>query len=386
MNEIVNKFLLAVDKFMPEMQLSQPQFVYSACGPFTRNKERIHKFKETGDKSYIYKNELYKACFKHDMAYEDFKDLAKKTAADKVLRDKTFKIATDQNYDGYQRGLASMLYKFFDKMSNGSALANKENIQLANEFHKPIIRKFNKRKVYSSFKDNILGVDLADMQLLRKFNKEFRFLLCFVDILSKYAWVVPLKEKKGVSIVNAFQIILKESNRKPNKIWVDKGSEFYNSSFKKWLKDNDIKMYSTNNEGKSVIAERFIKTLKNKIYKYKTSISKNVDIDKLGDIVRKHNNTYHTSIKMKPANVKDNTYIDFKKEVNDKDPKFKISDHIRISKYKNIFAKGYMPNWSEEIFINSKIKNTVPWTYVLNDLTGEEIIGTFYEKELQGAG
>ena len=198
-----------------------------------------------------------------------------------------------------------MVYKFFDKKSQGSGLANNnKNIQLANELHKPIIKKFNKRKVYSSFKDNIWGVDLADMQLLSKFNKGFRFLLCVIDIFSKYAWIVPLKDTKGISIVNAFQIILKESNHKPNKIWVDKGSEFYNNSFLKWLKDNDIEMYSTNNEEKSVIAERFIKTLKNKIYKYMTSISKNVYIDKLDDIVKKYNNTYHTSIKMKPDDVK----------------------------------------------------------------------------------
>ena len=142
-------------------------------------------------------------------------------------------------------------------------------------------------------------------------------------------------------------------------------------------------MYSTNNEGKSVIAERFIRTLKNKIYKYMTSISKNVYTDKLDDIVRKYNSTYHTSIKMSPVDVKDNTYINFKKEVNDKDPKFKVGDPVRISKYKNIFAKGYMLNWSEEIFIIKKIKNTVPWTYIINDLNGEEIIGTFYENELQ---
>ena len=142
-------------------------------------------------------------------------------------------------------------------------------------------------------------------------------------------------------------------------------------------------MYSTHNEGKSVIAERFIRTLKNKIYKYMTSISKNVYIDKLDDIVKKYNNTYHTSIKMKPVDLKDNTFIDFKKEVNDKNPKFKVCDHVRISKYKNIFAKGYMPNWSEEIFIIKKIKNTVPWIYVINDLNGEEIIGTFYENKLQ---
>ena len=170
------------------MHLRQSQFVYSACGPFTKNKERIQKFKETRDStSYIYKNELDEACFQHDMAYGDFKDLPKRTAADKVLRDKAFKIASDQKHDGYQRGLASMVYKFFDKKSQGSGIVNKENIQLANELHKPIIRKINKRKVYSSFKDNIWGVDLADMQLLSKFNKGFRFLLCVIDIFSKYA-------------------------------------------------------------------------------------------------------------------------------------------------------------------------------------------------------
>ena len=220
------------------------------------------------------------------------------------------------------------------------------------------------------------------MQLTSKFNKGFRFLLCVIDIFSKYAWVIPLKDKKGISIVNAFQIILKESNRKPNKIWVDKGSEFYNNSFKKWLQDNNIVMYSTNNERKPVIAERFIRTLKKKIYKYMTSISKNVYIDKLDDIVNEYNNTYHRTIKMKPVDVKDNTYIDFKKEVNDKNPKFKVGDHVRISKYKNIFAKGYTPNWSEEVFVIKKVKNTVPWTYVISNPNDEDIIGTFYEKEL----
>ena len=123
------------------------------------------------------------------------------------------------------------------------------------------------------------------MQLISKFNKGFRFLLCVIDIFSQYAWVIPSKDKKGVSIVNAFQEIMKESNWKPNKIWVDKGSEFYNSSFKNWLKDNDIEIYSIHNKGKSVLAERFIKTLKTKIYKYMTSVSKHVYIDKLDDIV-----------------------------------------------------------------------------------------------------
>ena len=168
------------------------------------------------------------------------------------------------------------------------------------------------------------------MQLLSRYNKEVRFLLCVIDIFSKYSWVIPLKDKKGVSIVKAFQCILKQSNRrtkgtsaqrvKPNKIWVEKGSEFYNASFKKWLQDNDIVLYSTNNEGKSVVAERFIRTLKSKIYKYMTSISKNVYIDKLNDIVNEYNNTYHTTIKIKPIDVKDNTYINTDKEINNKDP------------------------------------------------------------------
>ena len=141
-SEIVNKFLLAGDKFLPEMHVKHPGFTYSACGPFTKNKERIQKFKETRDTSYIYKNELDKACFRHDMAYGDFKDLKRRTASGKILRDKAFNIAKNPKYDGYQRGLASMVFKLFDKTSTGSSIANEPNYQLENELHKPIIRKF----------------------------------------------------------------------------------------------------------------------------------------------------------------------------------------------------------------------------------------------------
>ena len=191
---------------MPEMHLRQPLFSYSACGPFNKNKERIQKFKETGDSRYIYRNKLDKAYFEHDIAYGDFKDLAKRTTADKVLTDKAFNIAKDPKYNEYQRGLASMVYKFFDKKPEGSGIKSMpQNKKLSEELHKPNIGKFKKRKVYSVFKDNIWGADLADMQLVSKFNKGFRFLLCVIDIFSKYAWVVPLKDKKGVSIVNAFQ-------------------------------------------------------------------------------------------------------------------------------------------------------------------------------------
>ena len=136
-------------------------------------------------------------------------------------------------------------------------------------------------------------------------------------------------------------------------------------------------MYSTYNEGKSVVAEIFIRTLKNKIFKHMTAISKNVYFDVLDDIVNKYNNTVHRTIKMKPIDVTSDSYAEYNKDFNKKDPKFKVVDHVRISKYENIFAKGYPPNWSEEVFVVSEIKNTVPWTYVVSDLNGEEIMEVF---------
>ena len=145
MNEIINKFLLVGDKFMPEMHLKQPGFTYSACGPFTKNKERIEKFMKTGNTDFIYKNELDKACFQHDMAYGKSKDLVKRPQSDKVLRDKAFKTTKDPKYDGCQRGLASMLYKCFDRKSSGGGIINESNYQLANELHKPIIRKLKEK-------------------------------------------------------------------------------------------------------------------------------------------------------------------------------------------------------------------------------------------------
>ena len=211
MNEIVNKLLLAGDKFMPEMHLKQPAFTYSVCDPFTKNKERIQNFMQTGNTNYIYKNDLDKACFQHDMPYDKYKDLTKRTQSYKVLRDKSFEIPSNPKYDGYQRGLVSMIYKFFDKKSKGSGIKSMPNQQLANEIHKPIFEKFKRRKVYSSFKENI---------------------------------------------------------------WADQGNEFYENSFKKWLKYNDIEICSTYNEGKSVVAERYIRIFRNRIYKHMTAVSK----------------------------------------------------------------------------------------------------------------
>ena len=217
---------------------------------------------QTGNTDFIYRNELDKACFQHVMAYGKSKDLIEITQSNKVLRDKAFEIANDPKYDGYQTGLASMGFKFFDK-------------------------KF----IY--LLETIFGiwdVDLADMQSLSKYNKGSKYLLCAIRLSSKYVWVVPLKNKREISIVNAFQKKKKKKNskgRKPNKLWVDEGGEFYNNLFKRYLKIKNIEMYSTYNKGKSVVAERFFRTLKNKVFKHMIAVSKNVYFNVLNDIVNK---------------------------------------------------------------------------------------------------
>ena len=253
----------------------------------------MSRIKETGDSRNIYQNKPDKASFQHDMSYGDFKDLPRRTVSDNVLRDKALNITKKPKYDGYQRRLASVVHNFFDKKSSGSGF--KSDIiryqELARELHKQVIilktRKFEKQKWHSSFIDNISGADLVDMQLISIFNKKIRLLLCFFYIYIKYAWVTPLEDKEGITINNAFQEKLDEANHKPNKTLVGKGRTFFNRSKKSWLQDNDKEMYSTHKEGKFVAAERFIKTLKNKICKYMTSTSKSGYIHKLADIVNK---------------------------------------------------------------------------------------------------
>ena len=268
--------------------------MYIQCLWSIHYKQRKNKKnKETGDSRYIYENELDKACIQLDMSFGDFKDLNRRTIADKVLRDKAFNIAKNLKYHKYQRGSASMMYKFSNQKTYCGTVKDKiiSNKEVAEEFHKQVIRKLNKRKVHSSFIANIWGADLVDMQLMRKFNKAFRFLLCVVDIYSKCARVIPFKDKKEITITNAFQKILNVSKRKPSKIWVGKCSEFCNRSMKSWIQNNDIKIYSTHSEEKFALAERFIRTLKSKIHKNITLISKNLSIDRLDYIVNK----YHTN-------------------------------------------------------------------------------------------
>ena len=206
--------------------------------------------------------------------------------------------------------------------------------------------------------------------------------MCAIDLFSKYAWVVPLKDKRGISIVNAFQKIISKG-RKQNKIWVDHGREFYSKLFKRFLKINAIEMYSTYNKGKSVVTERFIRTLKNKIFKHTIAVSKNIYFDVLGDIIDKYDNTVDKTIKMKPIDVTSDSYAEYNEDSNVTKPKFKVGDLVRISKYKSIFVKGYTQNWSQEVSVINKIKDTVPWAYVISDLNGEKFAGSFYEKRIE---
>ena len=194
--------------------------------------------------------------------------------------------------------------------------------------------------------------------------------------------LVPSKDKREISIVNAFQKIISKG-RKSNKIWIDQGGEFYNKLFKRFLKINNIEMCSTYNEGKSVVAEKFIRTLKNKIFKHMTAVSKNVYFDMLDDIINRYNKTVRRSIKMKPIDVTSDSYAECIKDSDKTKPKFKVADRVKISMYKNIFDKGYTQNWSEEVFVVSKIKDTVLWTNVISDVNGEKIAGSFYEKVSQ---
>ena len=232
--------------------------------------------------------------------------------------------------------------------------------------------------MYSSFRDNIWAADLADMQSLSKYNEGIKYLLCAIDLFSKYARVVPIKDKKGTSIVNPFKNII--SKRKANKIWVDQGSELYNNNFKDFLKINNIEMYSTYSQGKSVVAKRFIRNLKNKVFKHMTAISKNVYFDVLNDIVNKYNNTVHKTIKMKPIDVKNDSYAEYNENSNKKGPKFKVDDCVRIQNTKTFLLKDILQIGQKRFLVLIKIKNTVPWTYVVSDLNGKKIIGSFYEK------
>ena len=262
-------------------------------------------------------------------------------------------------------------------------------VKLADELHKPLKRNFTRRRVIANHIDEIWCSDLVEMQQFSKWNKGYRYLLMVLDVFSKYGWIIPLKDKKGETVMNAFKIILKEG-RKPHYLWTDKGKEYYNKHVKELLDKNKITLYSTENEEKSSVCERWNRTIKTRMWKQFTVQGNTQYLDMLPKLVKQYNNTKHSSIKMKPieaskreneGTVYFNLYGDM--EQSSSKPKFKIGDMVRISKYKRkVFDKGYTPNWSEEVFTVDKIQYTNPITYKLKDLRGDDIQGSFYELEL----
>ena len=222
------------------------------------------------------------------------------------------------------------------------------------------------------------------MKAFKDYNDGYTFLLLVIDIFRKYGWIVPLKNKKGETVAEALKNIFEK--RKPEKLWTDKGTEFYNKDVKKL-----IEIYSTENEEKSSIVERWIRTMKEKMWKYFTDNNTYNYMNVLPDLVKDYNNTVHSSIKMTPIDASKkkneltvwrNLYPD-RYKIYDLTPKFSVGDEVRIIKKKKVFEKGYTTRWTEEIFTIKEIQNTNPITYKLEDLEGEEIKGTFYEPELQ---
>lgn len=252
--------------------------------------------------------------------------------------------------------------------------------------HKPIKHKFKTRRVIVSHIDDQWQADLVDMQNYKNNNKKINYILTVIDIFSKYAWAVPIKKKTSEEITKAFRKIFQE--RYPKKIQTDKGLEFINKETQSLFKKYGINWFTTENETKAQVVERFNRTLKTKMFKYFTERKTTIWIDVLNLLIENYNNSHHRSIKMTPreASLKKNEKIIynnvfFKEDTNSK-PKFSIGDRVRISKKRNNFTKGYLPNFTEELFFISEILKTDPITYRLKDMNNEEIKGSFYEQEM----
>jgi transposase InsO family protein len=261
--------------------------------------------------------------------------------------------------------------------------------QDAYTLHKPMRRHFKRNRVIVGGIDQQWQMDLADMQSMQKFNDGYRYLLVCIDVFSKYAWVVPLKNKTGPALVEAFKIIL-ASGRKPEKIMTDQGTEFLNRHFRALMKEEDIELYNTYNETKASIVERLIRTLKTKMWRYFTAKKTMRYIDMLPNLVYSYNHSIHRSIKVRPVDVtteneKQVWHTLYDDHSVQKTPKYKfnVGDQVRISKMKRTFEKGYLPNFSKEIFTISKQIPRDPPVYKLKDYDDEELKGTFYDKELQ---
>ena len=367
---------------IPKRGFTLPNMHY--CGPYNplnsqleyNNEGRITKYKQfpTG--------KIDRICSQHDVDYTLAKNLKDKHIADQKMINAINKLP----YRERQWGTFLVKNIILGKKKLGLGVGNFNKI-LSEELHKPKRKKFPRRKIIVNHIDEIFAADLVEMQKFAKLNKGYRYLLTCIDIFSKYSWVIPLKDKKGINVKNALQKIFIQ--RSPKFLWTDRGTEFYNKQVQDLLNENDIKLYSTNNsEIKSSVVERFNRTFKNMMFKKFTENNNTIFYNIIDDLVNEYNNKYHSTIKMSP--IEGSKKINEKKIKNiynfdktKKTGKFKIGDRVRLSLEKNIFEKSYEANWTEEIFEIYDIKySNVPY-YYLKDLNGEKIDGSFYEQELQ---
>ena len=321
-------------------------------------------------------------CAQHDVDYTLSKNLKDKHIAD----EKMIKAINELPYKDQQYGTFFVKNIIRSKRKLGLGVENHNKI-LSEELHKPKRKNYPRRKIVVNHIDEIFAADLVEMQKFAKLNKGYRYLLTCIDIFSKFAWVIPLKDKKGITIKSALQKIF--NKRKPKFLWTDKGTEFYNKQVQDLLNENNIKLYSTNNsEIKSAVVERFNRTFKNMMYKKFTENNNTIFYNILDELVDNYNNKNHSTIKITP--VEASKKINEKKikniynfEKTKKPGKFRIGDRVRLSLEKNIFEKGYDTNWTQEIFVIYDIKySNVPY-YYLKDLNNEKLQSTFYEQELQ---
>ena len=321
-------------------------------------------------------------CAQHDVDYTLSKNLKDKHIADERM----IKSINELPYNQQQYGTFLVKNIIRSKRKLGLGVENHNKI-LSEELHKSKRKNYPRRKIIVNNINEIFAADLVEMQKFAKLNKGYRYLITCIDIFSKFAWVIPLKDKKGITIKNALEKIF--NKRKPKFLWTDNGKEFYNKQVQDLLNENNIKLYSTNNsEIKSAVVERFNRTFKNMMYKKFTENNNTIFYNILDELVNNYNNKYHSTIKMSP--IEGSKKINEKKikniynfEKTKKLGKFKIGDRVRISLEKNIFEKGYETNWTQEIFVIYDIKySNVPY-YYLKDLNNEKLQGTFYEQELQ---
>ena len=321
-------------------------------------------------------------CAQHDVDYTLAKNLKDKHIAD----EKIIKAINELPYNQQQYGTFLIKNIIRSKRKLGLGVENHNKI-LSEELHKSKRKNYPRRRIIVNHIDEIFAADLVEMQKFAKLNKGYRYLLTCIDIFSKYSWVIPLKDKRGITIKNALQKIFKQRKRKF--LWTDRGTEFYNKQVQDLLNENNIKLYSTNNsEIKSAVIERFNRTFKNMMYKKFTENNNTIFYNILDELVNNYNNKYHSTIKMTPIEgskkVNENKIKNiYNFEKTKKPGKFKIGDRVRLSLEKNIFEKSYETNWTEEIFEIYDIKySNVPY-YYLKDLNNEKLDGTFYEQELQ---